>query len=39
MAAAASLKNRKNTISAAFQAISTKFGMITQLDPVDRSDS
>jgi len=32
------LKNRKIAISAAVLAISTKFGTVTQFDPLDRSD-
>jgi len=39
MAAAAILENRKNYhISAAFYAISTKFGTMTQFDYLDMSD-
>ena len=37
MAAAAILKNPKHHISAAVTAISTKFGMMTQFVPLDRS--
>jgi len=37
MAAAAILKNREIAISAVIRPISTKFGMATEFDPLDRS--